>query len=694
MTFSIRLRARPEPDGRSVRFHAEFAAPGDVGPALCAPAWLDTGDGHTLDLGLLCAPTAVTWREQRSQELGIHRYISPGPHTAHLHWGEVTVSTTTEEGAPSEAPAAKHPELPLFALRHLEQPLQVALRLQVSGLAPEQRLRIDGGAGQVLWLKGADGPEQSTEWPLAYAKPGRYAVAVDLLDSEGFWLATLAESPLEVTFAAVEPMLSQKPAADIPEAVFAAPPEVSQAVPDDQPWLPFRYVRPMWSGVSCYTTPGGGQVSRVLSTGTYLAIKAETIVGGALWYQTSGRDWVAASAVAIQRPSELRGVVLGQAPQPPPEPPPEPEPIGRGVVTASLLNVRARPGVSSDNPPVDRLPNGTQVDIFEEATVAGAVWYRIGPNRWVHSGWVRRIEAPPPQPEPEPEPQPEPEPIGRGVVTASLLNVRARPGVSSDNPPVDQLPNGTQVDIFEEATVAGAIWYRIGPNRWVHSGWVRLLEGTTHSLARGVMLAAAGEPISLPVGWVISSSLNVRARPGTAPDNPPVDEVTHNQMLRILETRQVGGADWHRIGPDRWVHGGSVAVASAKPRPSSIGPTERWVAVCLKEQTAVAYEGDRPVYATMVASGLPGTPTVQGVFRTWLRLLSGRMAGPGYYLEEVTWTCYFYDGYALHTAYWHDAFGSPRSHGCVNLSPYDAWWIFRWSEPGGPNSPAVYVYWA
>ena len=167
----------------------------------------------------------------------------------------------------------------------------------------------------------------------------------------------------------------------------------------------------------------------------------------------------------------------------------------------------------------------------------------------------------------------------------------------------------------------------------------------------------------------------------------------HNELLHILETRQVGGAEWLRIGEDRWVPGAYVAVARYKPRPSSIEPHERWVGVCLKEQTAVAYEGDRPVYAAMIASGLSGTPTVQGIFRTWHRLPTGRMVGPGYYLEDVTWTAYFYSGYSLHTAYWHDSFGSPRSHGCVNMSPYDAWWIFEWSNPGGPNSPAVYVYW-
>ncbi|MEJ5197990.1 MAG: L,D-transpeptidase family protein, partial [Anaerolineae bacterium] len=195
-------------------------------------------------------------------------------------------------------------------------------------------------------------------------------------------------------------------------------------------------------------------------------------------------------------------------------------------------------------------------------------------------------------------------------------------------------------------------------------------------------------------GFVVADALNVRARPGVADDNPPLYQVRHNQAVPVLEETTVAGSRWYRIGANQWVEGSWVGVARFKPRPSAIGPNERWVGVNLSEQTAVAYEGDRPVYAMLAATGLPGTPTVQGIFRTWLRLETGVMAGPGYYIEDVTWTCYFYSGYGLHTAYWHDAFGRPRSHGCVNLSPYDAWWIFQWSAPGGPNSPAVYVYWS
>ena len=356
-------------------------------------------------------------------------------------------------------------------------------------------------------------------------------------------------------------------------------------------------------------------------------------------------------------------------------------------MTATALNVRARPGVAADNPPIGTLRSGAAVTIYAEQRVAGELWYRIGEGRWVHGAYVRivSIVTPPPPPPPTDTRQ--------GIVTATALNVRARPGVAADNPPVAVLRAGVAVTVYEARSIGGETWYRIGENRWVLGQWVRLLDAA-QSVAATVVMAEVTLPTRLPAGWVVTSTLNVRARPGVAADNPPVGQIVHNQAVPILEERSVSGVRWFRIAEGQWVEGRNIGVARVKPRPAGIGAAERWVGVCLAEQTAIAYEGDRPVYAALIASGLPGTPTVQGIFRTWLRLETGKMSGPGYYLEDVTWTCYFYSGYSLHTAYWHDAFGKPRSHGCVNMSPHDAWWVYRWSAPGGKNSPMVYVYWA
>jgi len=225
------------------------------------------------------------------------------------------------------------------------------------------------------------------------------------------------------------------------------------------------------------------------------------------------------------------------------------------------------------------------------------------------------------------------------------------------------------------------------------------ISGGRPAMERAARTAAAassgdGGPVSLPLGWVTSAALNVRAQPGISASNPVVDQVQKYDRLAILETRTVAGAAWYRIGPDRWVYGGSVGVARQRIRPSSIGATERWVSVCLSEQTLVAYAGDTPVYACLAATGLPGTPTVQGAFRTYWRVPSRRMTGgvPGtsdyYYLEEVTWTCYFYGGYAIHGAYWHNNFGTPMSHGCVNMRPGEAQILYNWA----PMGTEVYVH--
>jgi lipoprotein-anchoring transpeptidase ErfK/SrfK len=106
--------------------------------------------------------------------------------------------------------------------------------------------------------------------------------------------------------------------------------------------------------------------------------------------------------------------------------------------------------------------------------------------------------------------------------------------------------------------------------------------------------------------------------------------------------------------------------------------------VNLFEQTLAAYVGDRMVYATLVSSGLPGWNTPPGLFQVWQKVKAGKMSGaenrPDYYfLEDVPWSLYFNQDVALHGAYWHNSFGYKHSHGCVNLAPLDAKWLFEWA---------------
>ncbi|MCQ3929284.1 MAG: hypothetical protein DPW16_02400 [Chloroflexi bacterium] len=121
--------------------------------------------------------------------------------------------------------------------------------------------------------------------------------------------------------------------------------------------------------------------------------------------------------------------------------------------------------------------------------------------------------------------------------------------------------------------------------------------------------------------------------------------------------------------------------------PSAPAPTittGKQIIVNLSDQRIYAYENGVLMRAVTVSTGLPGTPTVTGDYRVYWKLNSQTMSGPGYYLPGVPWVMYFYQGYAIHGTYWHNNFGQPMSHGCVNLPTPEAQWFFNWAEVGTP----------
>ncbi len=115
------------------------------------------------------------------------------------------------------------------------------------------------------------------------------------------------------------------------------------------------------------------------------------------------------------------------------------------------------------------------------------------------------------------------------------------------------------------------------------------------------------------------------------------------------------------------------------------------IEVDLTNQKLYAYEGNKKVYSFLVSTGRWGrTPT--GVFHIYYKLKYTLMTGGSkelgtyYYLPNVPYTMYFYQGYGLHGTYWHHNFGHPMSHGCVNMKTEDAETIFYWTSPSLPNN--------
>jgi lipoprotein-anchoring transpeptidase ErfK/SrfK len=119
-----------------------------------------------------------------------------------------------------------------------------------------------------------------------------------------------------------------------------------------------------------------------------------------------------------------------------------------------------------------------------------------------------------------------------------------------------------------------------------------------------------------------------------------------------------------------------------KTRPAHIGVDEFWIEVNLSDQELLAHRGDAVVKRFSVSTGRWATPTVLGQYQVYVKLVSTHMSGPGYSLPNVPYTMYFYKGYGIHGTYWHNNFGTPMSHGCVNMVTSEAQWVFNQSVVG------------
>jgi lipoprotein-anchoring transpeptidase ErfK/SrfK len=126
----------------------------------------------------------------------------------------------------------------------------------------------------------------------------------------------------------------------------------------------------------------------------------------------------------------------------------------------------------------------------------------------------------------------------------------------------------------------------------------------------------------------------------------------------------------------------NIQPAATEPGPR-IG-TGREIVVVLSTQMTYAYEDGVLQHSALASTGLPATPTVQGDYKVWNKTRSQTMSGPGYYLENVEWVMYFHQGYGLHGTWWHENFGQPMSHGCVNLTNPDAKWFYDFGSVGTP----------
>jgi hypothetical protein len=226
-------------------------------------------------------------------------------------------------------------------------------------------------------------------------------------------------------------------------------------------------------------------------------------------------------------------------------------------------------------------------------------------------------------------------------------------------------------------------YYRTVRGRYVRAADVAPREPPR---MQGVVLSGQRK---LPYAFVHTESIVFKLA-GSAPEAAGRAEL--HSRFPLLD-RSLSGHPELVLGPDGLLLlRESVRVARRIPRPAEIGSGDKWIHVDLDEQTLVAYQGDEPVFVTLVSTGKEesGHATPVGLFRIREKHVSVTMSGDdpvdGHYeVAEVPWTQFYHESYALHGAYWHDTFGNTRSHGCTNIAPPDARWLFLWTTPQLPS---------
>ncbi len=231
------------------------------------------------------------------------------------------------------------------------------------------------------------------------------------------------------------------------------------------------------------------------------------------------------------------------------------------------------------------------------------------------------------------------------------------------------------------------------------------------SYPRSVLIPKAGLPY--PIGWIVRDWY-YSDKPGAPPPRGYTKDRIYPKatMVYVYATVKVKGLDWHLIGPDRWMPGERMAVLHIPKRPE--GVSGQWIALDLKEQTLLALEDDTPIFATLISAAYNGYGfTREGLFHIYARTRHTIFKGPPwakvpeYVIDHVPDVMFFDGNIALHGAYWHDWFGIPRTHGCVNVPVGDEAWLWDWvsqsADKWGPDenkffmphpekAPFVYVY--
>lgn len=405
----------------------------------------------------------------------------------------------------------------------------------------------------------------------------------------------------------------------------------------------------------------------------------------------------AAPAVAAAPGAATGAALPPPAPSADFEPPPSGELVRWAAPLGRRLSVKSAPARSSRT--LGEVWAGSELVLGDGPPVSGrggcTTWLPAQPAGYVCQAEVRLRRGPFPGPLDEAD-----EGARRryryAVVQSERAAVLADP---RDAEPARWLARGDGVTVIEGS---GRALLRTTGHEWVRVADLAIAAPTR---LRGLELRALPPPERGRVGWLVggpdeeSVPLRVPARVASAarpavwelrlvPRYTPVVVLGAGEegrvAVRALLAPGAGGEDAPRgeVSPQHLRR-----VLPAAPPPDLL-PGERWIDVSLAEQVTVAYEGREPVFAALVSTA-PHGGTPPGSYRVYRKYRTQTMANLAgsrsqYDFRQVPWAQFYSGRFGIHAALWHDRFGHPVSHGCINLSPVDAERLFRFTGPALP----------
>jgi len=212
----------------------------------------------------------------------------------------------------------------------------------------------------------------------------------------------------------------------------------------------------------------------------------------------------------------------------------------------------------------------------------------------------------------------------------------------------------------------------------VNFGWMdgADLQALTPSKFTGLLLT---REVTFRFGWVLADTQSVNAA-GT-----PIQKYSRYQVVHEVPA-VIQKPGYFTVGADEWLPEDKVALVSPQVPADAGANTCRFIYVNLVKQTLTVYDNCKLVFATLISSGA-NSWTFEGRFAILYKVEYSSITPPPestskYYIQGVPYFMTYAGNFGFHGAYWHDAFGTPASHGCINLSPADAKWLYDWAGLG------------